>query len=147
MTTWTPATAEIEEWFRIRFLKNFLFQIRVRKKRRILLESTPTLQIRRHFCFLLKISPRCNCRNWKLTSDPGPVFHQFLTPDPVPNEKRRILPESTPAKIIWIFLALLAHDPWIGGCFAIVLMMLSAESTCRHCISKSCWIHDSNTSL
>jgi len=39
------------------------------------------------------------CRNWKVAPDPGPVFHKFLTsgPDPDPKEKRRILPESTPA--------------------------------------------------
>jgi len=34
----------------------------------------------------------CYCRNWKVT--PGPVSHKLLTP--VPKEKRRILPESTP---------------------------------------------------
>jgi len=35
----------------------------------------------------------------KSLSDPGPVFHKFLTqgPDPGPNEKRSILPKSTPA--------------------------------------------------
>jgi len=50
MTTETPATAEIEKWFRIRF----------------------------HF------------------------FHKFLTPGP--KEKRRILPELTPALRIWSHL-------------------------------------------
>jgi len=44
-------------------------------------------------------------------------------------------------------LALLTYDPWIGGCFAIIPMMLSADPMCGHCISKSCWIPDSNTSL
>ena len=34
-------------------------------------------------------------RNWKVTPDPGLVFHRILTPGP--KEKRRILPESTPA--------------------------------------------------
>ena len=38
----------------------------------------------------------CQCRNGKVISDPGPVFHKFLTPDPGPNEKRKILRESTP---------------------------------------------------
>ena len=38
----------------------------------------------------------CQCRNGKVTPDPGPVFHKFLTPVPSPNEKRRILRESTP---------------------------------------------------
>ena len=37
------------------------------------------------------------CRNWKVTPNPGPVFHKFLTPGPGPKEKRKILPESTPA--------------------------------------------------
>ena len=32
--------------------------------------------------------------NGKVT--PGPVFPKFLTPDPVPKEKRRILQESRP---------------------------------------------------
>ena len=32
-----------------------------------------------------------------MTPDPGPVFHKFLTPDPVPKKKCRILPESTTA--------------------------------------------------
>ena len=36
----------------------------------------------------------CYCRNGKVTTDPGPVFHKFLTPGP--KEKCRILPESTP---------------------------------------------------
>jgi len=31
-----------------------------------------------------------------MTPDPGPVFHNFMTPAPGPKEKRRILPESTP---------------------------------------------------
>ena len=38
----------------------------------------------------------CYCRNGKVTTDPGPVFHKFLTPDPGLKEKPRILPESTP---------------------------------------------------
>ena len=33
----------------------------------------------------------CQCRNGKVTPDPGPVFHKFLTPDGGPNEKRRFL--------------------------------------------------------
>jgi len=37
------------------------------------------------------------CRNRKATPDPGLVCHKFLTPGPDPKEKRRILPESTPA--------------------------------------------------
>ena len=49
-------------------------------------------------CFYLRNNhtDSCYCRNWKLTL--GPVFPKFLTPglDPGPNEKRRILPESTP---------------------------------------------------
>jgi len=31
----------------------------------------------------------CYCRNGKVTPDPGPVFHKFLTPDPGLKEKRR----------------------------------------------------------
>jgi len=30
-----------------------------------------------------------------MTQDQGPVFHKFLTLDPDPKEKGRILPEST----------------------------------------------------
>jgi len=47
--------------------------------------------------FLLKkwLHRRSYCWNWKVT--PGPFFHKFLTPAPGPKEKRRILPESTPA--------------------------------------------------
>jgi len=37
----------------------------------------------------------CYCRNGKVT--PGLFFPKFLTPDPGPIEKRRILPESTSA--------------------------------------------------
>ena len=37
----------------------------------------------------------CYCRNWKAAPDPGPVFLIFMTPSLGPNEKRRILPEST----------------------------------------------------
>ena len=46
-------------------------------------------------CFYLRYghTDSCYCRNWKVA--PGPVFHKFLTP--CPKEKRRILPESTPA--------------------------------------------------
>jgi len=42
----------------------------------------------------------CYCRNRKVT--PDPVFPTFLSlgPDPGPKEKRRILPESTPALLI-----------------------------------------------
>ena len=36
----------------------------------------------------------CYCRNERVTPDPGPLFHKFLTPGP--KEKRRFLPESTP---------------------------------------------------
>jgi len=41
----------------------------------------------------------CYCRNGKMTPDPDQVSHKFLTPvlDTGPKEKRRILPESTPA--------------------------------------------------
>jgi len=47
-------------------------------------------------CFYLRNhrTDSCYCRNGKMTPDPGPVFHKFLTPGP--KEKRRILPESTP---------------------------------------------------
>jgi len=38
----------------------------------------------------------CYRRNGKVTPDQGPLFHRFLTTDPGPKEKRRILPESTP---------------------------------------------------
>jgi len=38
----------------------------------------------------------CYCRKGKVTPGQGPFFHKFLIPDPGPNEKRRILPESTP---------------------------------------------------
>jgi len=40
---------------------------------------------------------------WKSDSGSVPVSSQFLTlgPDPGPKEKRRILPESTPALRIW----------------------------------------------
>jgi len=31
----------------------------------------------------------CYCRNWKVTPDPGPVFHKILTPFPDPKEKRK----------------------------------------------------------
>ena len=37
------------------------------------------------------------CWKWKVTQDPYPFFHKFLTPAPGPKEKCRILPESTPA--------------------------------------------------
>ena len=51
-------------------------------------------------CFYLRNdrTDSCNYRYWKVTPDPGPVFHKFSTlgPDPGPKEKRRILPESTP---------------------------------------------------
>ena len=49
-------------------------------------------------CFNLrnKHIESCYCRNGKLTPDPGPDFHKFLTTDPGPKKKRRILPESTP---------------------------------------------------
>jgi len=40
------------------------------------------------------LTDSCYCRNWKVTLDPGPIFHKFLAPGP--KEKRRILPESTP---------------------------------------------------
>jgi len=36
------------------------------------------------------------CQNWKVTTDPGPVFRKFLTPGPGPNKKCGILLESTP---------------------------------------------------
>jgi len=36
----------------------------------------------------------CYCRNGKVTH--GPFFYKFLTSDPGPKEKRKILPESTP---------------------------------------------------
>jgi len=40
------------------------------------------------------------CQNWEV--DPGPVFNNFFTAasDPGPKEKRRILPETTPARRI-----------------------------------------------
>ena len=49
-------------------------------------------------CFYLRNdhTDSCYCRNGKVTPGPGPVFHMFLTPDPGPKEKRRILPELTP---------------------------------------------------
>jgi len=52
-------------------------------------------------CFYLRNdhTGSCNCRNWKGAPETGPDFHKYLTPgqEPGPNEKRRILPESTPA--------------------------------------------------
>jgi len=33
----------------------------------------------------------------KMTPDPVRFFHKFLTPGPDPKDKRRVLPESTPA--------------------------------------------------
>ena len=50
-------------------------------------------------CFYLNDhTDSCYSRNGKVIPDPVPVFHKFLTqgPDPGPNEKDRILPESTP---------------------------------------------------
>jgi len=42
-------------------------------------------------CFYLRNghTDSCYCRNWKVTPDPGPVFHKFLTvcSDPCPTEK------------------------------------------------------------
>jgi len=48
-------------------------------------------------CFYLRNDQTDSCywRDWKLSPDPGPIFHKFLTPGP--KVKRRILPESTPA--------------------------------------------------
>jgi len=37
----------------------------------------------------------CYGRNRKVTLDQGRILHKFLTPGPVPKEKRRILQEST----------------------------------------------------
>jgi len=41
-------------------------------------------------CFYLRNdhTDSCYCRNWKVTLDPGPIFHKFLTPgsDPVSSE-------------------------------------------------------------
>ena len=55
-------------------------------------------------CFNLRNNhiESCYCWNGKVTPDPGPVFHKFLTlgPDPYPKEKRRLLPESTPVILI-----------------------------------------------
>ena len=66
--------------------------------------QTPTTiidPIKIYPCLYLRIdhTDSCCCRNWKGTPGPGPFFHKFLTPvaDPGPKEKRRILPESTPA--------------------------------------------------
>jgi len=39
----------------------------------------------------------------------------------------------------------LVHDPMIGGCFANIFMMLSADPTRGYCGSKFYWIPDSNT--
>ena len=49
-------------------------------------------------CFYLRNDHKdsCYCRNWKVTPVLEPVFPKYLTPDPGPKEKRRILPESTP---------------------------------------------------
>ena len=49
-------------------------------------------------CFHLRYdhTDSCYCRNGKVTPTTAPVFHSFLTPAPVPKEKRRILPDSTP---------------------------------------------------
>jgi len=49
-----------------------------------------------HPCFSSRNNPTdsCYCRNLKVTPDPGPIFPKFLTPGP--EEKLRILPESTP---------------------------------------------------
>jgi len=46
----------------------------------------------------------CYCRHWKVTPDPVPAFHRFLTLDPGPKEKCRILPELTPAPRIQCYL-------------------------------------------
>jgi len=41
----------------------------------------------------------CHSQNWKMTQDPGPVFPKLFPPGPGPNEKRGILPESTPVSV------------------------------------------------
>ena len=50
-------------------------------------------------CFYLRDdhTDSCYCRNRKMTLASGLFFYKFLTPDPGPKEKGRILPESTPA--------------------------------------------------
>jgi len=41
-----------------------------------------------YHCFYLRNyrTDSCYCRNGKVTPDPGPVFHKFLTPDPGPKK-------------------------------------------------------------
>jgi len=60
-------------------------------------------------CFCLIDS--CYCWNWKVTPDPGVIFPKFLTPDPDPKEKRRILPQATP--VIWIRSHLCFRKPYL----------------------------------
>ena len=56
---------------------------------------------------------QCNCcSTGAYNSGPGPFFHNFLTSDPGPKEKRRILPESTAALRIHGYLCQL---PEVAG--------------------------------
>ena len=79
-------------WMRVRIWQFFKFDnpTPVQTPARII---DPTVA---YPCFYLRNdhTDSCYCRIWKVT--PVPVFPKFLTTDPGPKEKCRILPESTP---------------------------------------------------
>ena len=101
----TPATTEIlpklksdsapvpNFWILIRVRKFFKFENPTPVQTPITIIDPTVI----YPCFHLRKNHRdsCYCRNGRVTLDLGPVFHKFLAPGP--KEKRRILPESTPA--------------------------------------------------
>ena len=98
MTTQNPATVDIEKWHRIqvRFPKCFTQGPGLKRKRRILPESTPVIRNRSHLCYNHKKWPHRHLLLQKLKSDSGSrsgVSQNFDTgtPDSGPKEKRRIL--------------------------------------------------------